>query len=142
MQNINIQEEELLKLIPHRTPMVMVDTLVKANEETATSTLLINKKNIFLSNGELAEAGIIEHIAQTAALRIGYICRLKGEPVRNGFIGSFKKFKLRRKAKTGELLKTDLKVVQTVGNITMISALVYANDEHIADCTMTVALAE
>lgn len=142
MQNTNIQGDKLLELIPHRNPMVMVDSLVEASEDAATSTLLIKDDNIFVADGELSEVGIIEHVAQTAALRIGYICQQEGLPVRNGFIGSFKKFKLLRKAKSGELLKTELKVMQSVGNITMISAKVLANDEHIADCTMTVALAE
>ncbi|MBO5862871.1 MAG: hydroxymyristoyl-ACP dehydratase [Paludibacteraceae bacterium] len=142
MQNINIQEDELLTLIPHRHPMVMVDSLVEASEDAATSTLLIKDENIFVADGKLSEVGIIEHIAQTAALRIGYICQQEGQPVRNGFIGSFKKFKLQRRAKSGELLKTDLKVMQSVGNITMISAKVHANNEHIADCIMTEALAE
>ena len=142
MQNINIQEDELLTLIPHRHPMVMVDSLVEASEDAATSTLLIKDENIFVADGKLSEVGIIEHIAQTAALRIGYICQQEGQPVRNGFIGSFKKFKLQRRAKSGELLKTDLKVMQSVGNITMISAKVHANNEHIADCIMTVELEE
>ncbi|MBQ1970167.1 MAG: hydroxymyristoyl-ACP dehydratase [Paludibacteraceae bacterium] len=142
MQNINIQGDELLTLIPHRHPMVMIDSLVEASEDAVTSTLLIKDENIFVADGELSEVGIIEHVAQTAALRIGYICQQEGQPVRNGFIGSFKKFKLQRRAKSGELLKTDLKVMQSVGNITMISAKVHANNEHIADCIMTVALAE
>ncbi len=60
------------QFLPHREPMVMVDGLLFYNEKKAISTLTILKENLFVENGYLAETGLIEHMAQTAALHVGY----------------------------------------------------------------------
>ena len=54
----------------------MVDGLVAHDEVSTTSRLELNEQNIFCKNGYFHETGLIENIAQTAALRAGYTAHM------------------------------------------------------------------
>ena len=58
---------ELSLLLPQKPPMVMVDALVEFTELSAVTRLVVRPDNIFVQNGRLAEPGLVENIAQTAA---------------------------------------------------------------------------
>ena len=76
-----ISGEGILNLIPQRPPIVMVDSFCGIEDNCSYSGLTVTDDNIFCQEGKLQEAGIIEHIAQSAAARIGYIYLQKNEPV-------------------------------------------------------------
>ncbi len=54
-----ISGEEILKLIPQRPPIVMVDTFCSLEDNSSYSGLTITSDNIFCRDGRLQEAGII-----------------------------------------------------------------------------------
>ncbi len=129
---------EILQLIPQRDPMVMVDTFFGIEDNTSASGLTVCPDNLFVENDKLQECGIIEHIAQSAAARIGYISSQKGEKTPLGFIGSVDKFALNRLPAVGETLRTTITVLQEVFNITLIQAEVRIDNETIATCNMKI----
>ena len=57
--------EQIIQLIPQRSPMVMVDTLWEYTPETAVVGLTITQENIFVQEGNLSASGLIEHMAQS-----------------------------------------------------------------------------
>lgn len=114
--------EEVLLLIPQRAPVVMIDTFYGIEENSSYSGLTVKAENIFCRDGYLQETGLIEHIAQSAAARIGYLYRMADQPVPLGFIGSVDKLKIYRLPEIGERLITEISIVQEVGNITLIAA--------------------
>ena len=71
---------QLLKLIPQRHPMVMIDKLFFSDAEKCITGLHINEENIFCNNGFFCEPGLIENMAQTAAVHAGYNTLPKGGP--------------------------------------------------------------
>ena len=89
-----IQGEGILNLIPQRPPIVMVDSFFGFEENRSYSGLTVTTDNLFCEAGRLQEPGIIEHIAQSAAARIGFIYTRQGEKVPLGFIGSVDKLKI------------------------------------------------
>ena len=134
-KEIICQGEELFRLIPQRPPMVMIDRFYGIEENTSWSGLTVTT-----DNGVLQETGIIEHIAQSAAARVGYIYMLRKEPVPLGFIGSVEKMKLFRLPSAGAELYTGITIVQEVFDITLITAEVKENDELLAECRMKIYL--
>lgn len=96
--------------------------------------------NLFCRDGVLQETGIIEHIAQSAAARVGYIYMLREEPVPLGFIGSVEKMKIFRLPSAGAELYTGITIVQEIFDITLITAEVKENDELLAECRMKIYL--
>ena len=123
-----ISGEGILNLIPQRPPIVMVDSFCGIEDDCSYSGLTVTDDNIFCQEGKLQEAGIIEHIAQSAAARIGYIYLQKNEPVPLGFIGSVDK------------LSTEITVIQEVFDITLVSACVSTTEGVIAECRMKIFL--
>ena len=137
-KEIICQGEELFRLIPQRPPMVMIDRFYGIEEDTSWSGLTVTTDNLFCRDGVLQETGIIEHIAQSAAARVGYIYMLRKEPVPLGFIGSVDKLKIYNLPEAGMKLFTEITVVQEVFDITLISAQVKAEEELIAECKMKI----
>ena len=97
----------------------MVDSFFGFEENRSYSGLTVTTDNLFCEAGRLQEPGIIEHIAQSAAARIGVIYTRQGEKVPLGFIGS-------------------VDIVQEVFDITLISAQVKTEEELIAECKMKI----
>lgn len=62
---------DIRRFLPHRKPMLMVDEIIRLNDEEITTTLKILDDNIFIENGALSEIGILENAAQTSSGIIG-----------------------------------------------------------------------
>ena len=133
-----IHGEGILGLIPQRPPIVMVDSFFGIEENCSYSGLTITSDNIFCEAGKLQEPGIIEHIAQSAAARIGFIYTRQGAQVPLGFIGSVDKLKIYNLPEVGMKLFTEITVVQEVFDITLVSAQVKAGEELIAECRIKI----
>lgn len=135
-----ISGEEILSLIPQRPPMVMIDRFYGMDEQGSYTGFTITANNLFCHDGRLDECGIIEHIAQSAAARVGYIYKTKGEPIPLGFIGSVNKMNLYTRPRAGEELHTTIKVEQEIFDITLISATVRVNERLIAEGQLKIFL--
>ena len=86
--------DDITKYIPQRHPIVMVHALVEADDSHAVTELAIEPDNIFVSNEFFAEPGLVENIAQTAAMHVGYQCSLKNIPIPIGYIAAVKDLKI------------------------------------------------
>ena len=58
---------DIQKYLPHRTPMLMVDVILKMDDETVETAFAIKEDNIFVQNTIFTEAGLIENSAQTCS---------------------------------------------------------------------------
>ena len=133
-----IHGEGILGLIPQRPPIVMVDSFFGIEENCSYSGLTVTPDNIFCEAGKLQEPGIIEHIAQSAAARIGFIYTRQGAQVPLGFIGSVDKLRIYDLPEVGMKLFTEITVAQEVFDITLIAAQVKADEKLIAECRMKI----
>ena len=66
MMNISI-----LKYLPHRPPMQMVDTITHINDTSIVTKFLIPEDCIFLEKEYFTESGLIENMAQTCSAIVG-----------------------------------------------------------------------
>lgn len=137
-----ISGREITDFIPQRAPIVMVDEFFGVDGDLSVSGLTVAEDNIFCEVGVLSDCGVIEHIAQSAALRVGYIYKSAGREVPLGFIGSVNKLKIYALPNIGETLRTEIRVEQEVMNITLISAVSRVADKMIAECKMKIYLQE
>jgi len=128
----------ILELIPQRPPMVMVDRLVMADGEGAESELEVRPDNLFLEEGSLSEAGLVENMAQTAAARSGWIGRTEGRTPDVGFIGSVQKLDVHFRPGTGDVLRTRIRIAHTVMNAVIAEATVRVGEEVAARCTLSI----
>lgn len=136
------EEVRITDLIPQRAPIVMVDEFLSYDGERSTTALTVREDNIFVDGGRMSECGLIEHVAQSAAARVGWECREKGVGVPLGFIGSVNRFTAERLPLVGERIVTTVEVVQQVFAITLIQAECRIGDETVAQGRMKIFIKE
>lgn len=130
----------ILELIPQRHPIVMVDKFLGIEDNVSRTEFIISEDNIFVDNGEFSECGLIEHIAQSAAARVGYIFKTKDMPIPIGYIGSVNDLKLIENPRVGDTILTTVEILQEVFNITLIKAHCVVNGKEVATCKMKIFL--
>jgi 3-hydroxyacyl-[acyl-carrier-protein] dehydratase len=129
---------DILQYIPQRKPIVMVNELLDANDDHIVTQLAIEPDNVFLTSGYLAEPGMVENIAQTAAVHVGYQCTLKKLPIPIGFIAAVKDLKIKALPKVNSTITTSVKVVNKVLDITVVHGKVEQEGELLCSCEMRI----
>lgn len=138
---MQIQEIDILELIPQRPPILMIDKLLSFDEMITTTKLQVREDNIFFENGKFFEAGIIENFAQTCAARMGYINKvINNDEVRLGFIGAIKNLKINFFPSLGDEIETKIEVKSEYFNITLVEAQSVCKGQVVAECEMKISL--
>ena len=132
--------DNILDLIPQRAPIVMVDEFLGIEENISRTRFTVREDNIFVDGNIMSECGLIEHIAQSAAARVGYIFKSNNQPIPIGYIGSVNNFELNELPQVGDTVSTTIEILQEVFNITLIKAVCHIGDREIASCKMKIFL--
>lgn len=132
--------DNILALIPQRAPIVMVDEFVGIEDSVSRTRFAVYNENLFVDDEILSECGLIEHIAQSAAARVGYIFTSNNKPIPLGYIGSVNDFKLVENPRVGQTIETTIEVIQEVFGITLIAAKCSVEGREIASCRMKIFL--
>lgn len=132
--------EQIKKYIPQREPMMMVDHLVSHEEKKTVSGFEILADNPLVDGTVLSEAGLLENMAQTAALSKGYEVSLKNEQAPLGFIGAVKNFKVRYLPKVGQFLRTQIRIKHEVLNASIVDAEISCGNKQVASCELKIFL--
>lgn len=133
---------DIREVLPQRPPMLMVDRISSFEMDDVFTRLAVREDCIFVEDGVLLTAGIVENMAQSSAARIGYINKfILHKPVEIGFIGAVRNLKVFRNPHSGEELVTEIVKIEEVFGITMVRATVSVGDEIVAEATLKTALA-
>lgn len=133
----------VLKLLPQQPPFVMVDKLIYFDQQETITSFTVDQNNIFVENEIFTSSGLIENIAQTCAVRMGYINQyIYKENVKLGFIGSIKNLEIFKYPKVGDVLTTSIKIIEEVFQMTLVLACVKIHDETIVTSEMKIALSD
>lgn len=131
-------KDDITKFIPQRNPIVMVHSLVEATDKQAVTELFIEPANVFISAGALQEPGLVENIAQTAAVYIGYQCTLKNVPIPIGYIAAIRDLKIFSVPAVNTTLRTTVNVTNKVLDLTVVEGKVEADGKLLCSCEMRV----
>jgi len=121
-------------LMPHKSPMVFIDTLEKVGERTALASTTIKADWLFVDkNGYLDEVAYLELIAQAAAALNGFEELSKNAGKFEGFLLGGRKLKVFKKARSGDRLEISLFKYAKYGEFGIVKAQVSANCELLAE---------
>ena len=127
-------------LLPQRPPFVFVDHLEHYEEAFTRTSFRIPEQGLFVENGRFATGGLVEHMAQSSAARVGYIARyVLHIPVTIGYIGSVRKLRIFRFPVPGELLETTVTFREKIFEIELTDVEVRCGDELIATASIKTA---
>jgi predicted hotdog family 3-hydroxylacyl-ACP dehydratase len=130
--------ENVIPLIPQKPPFVMVSKLLYVDETSTRSSFHVTSDNVFVKDNLFQEAGLLENIAQTAALRAGYLANEENEPVKTGYIGAVKDFEVFNLPKVDDELLTEVIMENQIFDVTIFSGKVWHNENLLAKCEMKV----
>lgn len=133
-----VTRNDIEKYIPQRSPMVMIHELHEADETHAVTTFTVEPENIFIDKNRMAEPGLIENIAQTAAAQVGYACFRQSKPVPIGYIAAIKDLVVHKLPGSGSQIRTVVEVVNMVMDITLIKGTVYQDNSVLCECEMRI----
>ena len=131
-------KNDITRYIPQRDPIIMVHNLMEASETHAITQLFIEDNNVFVSEGVFAEPGLIENIAQTAAVHVGFQCTKKGVPIPIGYIAAVKDLKVNSLPKQNSVITTSVKVINKVLDITVVQGKIEYEGNVLCSCEMRI----
>jgi len=140
-----VQGNDIFNLIPQRPPMVMVDKLFECNDQKAMTGLKILPDNIFVRKGQFSESGLIENIAQSAALMTGWLAinLQEGEQkIPLGVIGAVKDFQVYFLPEVNSEMITQIEVLYRIANATIVNGKVRVHDRLAAECELKIFTSE
>ena len=129
---------EITKYIPQREPIIMVHELVEADDDHAVTNLTIEPDNVFVSNEYFKEPGLVENIAQTAAMHVGYQCALKNIPIPIGYIAAVKDLKIFSLPRQNTRIATSVTVTNKVLDVTVVEGKVEQEGNLLCSCEMRI----
>lgn len=129
-----------MDILPQRPPFVMIDNLIRYDERIAATRLEVRESTMFVYDGELSAAGMIENMAQTCAARLGYYNLISGLPVKIGYIGAISGLHISRMPKVGEILETEICVEEEVFGVTLVNGKSRIADRTVMEARMKIVI--
>ena len=146
-----LKDRSFDKFLPHRGSMLMVKDLLGIDNESVSSGLLILENCIFVKNGVLTEAGLIENAAQTSTAIVGQSFftedDITGESNKLvGYISAIKKVEIFQLPKVGEYITTKASLVSRLDTASVcicnINCSTFIEGKLIVDCTFNFLIHE
>ncbi|MCL5884032.1 MAG: 3-hydroxyacyl-ACP dehydratase [Deltaproteobacteria bacterium] len=131
------------RLIPHRAPMRLVDTLVSINDGCAVAESVLPRSTMMADGeGKIDEVAFLELIAQSYAAFKGYMDRLDGKPPGEGFLVGVRDLEVTGRAYAGDRLLTSIRTVAAIGGFAVVEGTVTRGDETLAAGTLKLWLVD
>lgn len=130
-------------ILPQKPPFLFVDSLLSYEGDVTRTAFTVPQEGTLVENGHLTASGLLEHMAQSSAARVGYISKyILKIPIRIGFIGAIRSGRIYRLPSSGETIETTISFVCEIGDVTMVDAIVRSGDEVIAEANLKSATGE
>lgn len=142
---------DIKNFLPHRSPMLMVDNMLNVLSESVDTNFKIKKDCLFVANGKLSEAGLIENAAQTCSAIVGksYFeeddIEGKGNNV-IGFISAIKSVAIYKLPNVGQVINSKANLISRFDSdsysICTIKCTIENDKTLLAECVMNLLIQE
>lgn len=116
----------------------MVDYIINLSATSCTTSLTIKPDNLLIDGTYFSEAGILEHIAQSAAAWNSD--KDNNSKSQIGVIGSIRNCQIERLPHIGETLQTTITIAVEIANKQVVHAITQIGDQTIAQAYVNIAL--
>jgi predicted hotdog family 3-hydroxylacyl-ACP dehydratase len=124
---------DLKAVMAHKPPMLLVDDILEAGEDTAVTAFKIKGDNIFLKeSGLLARTALIEIMAQSLAAMNAYKAYKNGKAEEKGFLVMLKDIAFYGDAFAGEDLICRVEVSDVISQTYIARCAIYKEETALA----------
>jgi len=129
-------------LIPQRDPIIMIDKIIGHSDKKTSTSLTIKETNIFVEEDIFQSSGLIEHIAQSSAARMGMQTAEEENKPLLGYIASIRNMMINRLPKVGETILTEIIVTNQINNIIVVKGESKVENIVVSSCELKVFIEE
>jgi len=83
---MNSELQPIENYVPHRAPMLLLERLLAADDDSALAEVIVQQDGLFLQDAGMPSWVGMEYMAQTVAAWAGWRARQKGQAVKIGFL--------------------------------------------------------
>jgi len=121
------------EIIPQKSPMKVIDTLVSVSERRADVSVMIQKDMLFVGeDGIVDDAIYLEMMAQSIAALNGFKQLGISESAPEGFLLGAKNFEILKKSRVGDKLKISVHKYAKYGDFGVIKGKIFRDEEVLA----------
>ena len=137
---LDVDEIDAVELVPHRSTMLWLDTVVHVDSESVAALAHIAEDNFLLRDGGLPVWTGVEFMAQTIAAWSGYKARNTGRPVAIGFLLGTRRYEAHcQQFKLGETLRIEARMELIAENgLAMFDCRIIVNNQSVATAKLSV----
>lgn len=137
-----LNREQIMEIIPHRPPMLLVDEIIELSEEGAVGTLHLTGDEFFFQghfpgNPIMPAVIRLEALAQVGAVALLSIPEFKGK---TAVYTGIDKAKFRAMAVPGDTLRMEIKFVKRRGPMAVAEGKVFVGDKVAAEAEIKCAV--
>lgn len=96
LEGSEMELPDIRSLVPHTGAMVMLDRVISFDQESLCAEVRIHADSLFAGADGVGGWVGIEYMAQAIAAHAGYAARLRGEPVKIGFLLGSRRYECHR----------------------------------------------
>jgi len=133
---------DIKSVIPQREPIIMIDKILNHSDEKTSTSLTIKETNIFVEEDIFQSSGLIEHIAQSSAARMGIQTTKEGKKPLLGYIASIRNMMINRLPKVGETILTEIIITNQINNIIVVKGESKVENIVVSSCELKVFIEE
>ncbi len=138
-----LRQIDIRSLLPQKEPFVMVGTLVSFDMSRVVTETAVASDNLFVRNGRMSAAGLLENIAQTCAARIGYINKyILGKGIDIGYIGAIRDCVINGCPEVGETIRTSVEVEHEIFGMILAKAEIRCGERVLVSSEIKIAIAK
>jgi predicted hotdog family 3-hydroxylacyl-ACP dehydratase len=127
-----LRQIDVHELLPQQEPFVMIGRLTCLDEVRTITETTIARDNIFVDDGRFSASGLIENVAQTCAVRIGFVNKyLLNNGIQIGVIGAVRKLVINGLPAAGQTILTTVDIISEVFGMTLAKATVTCDGEEL-----------
>ncbi|WP_125702263.1 3-hydroxyacyl-ACP dehydratase FabZ [Lacticaseibacillus daqingensis] len=138
-----LEAEEIMTILPHRYPMLMVDrvlALTPGERVVAIKNVSMNEaifQGHFPGNPTFPGVFELEALAQAGAIALLTLPEFKGKTV---YLGGISKAKFRKMVRPGDTLRLEVALTKRLANAGSGDAKAYVGDDLACSATLTFAI--
>ena len=127
-------------LLPHSGPMVLLDRVIAADEESLCAEVRIRPDSLFCNAGGVGAWVGLEYMAQAIGAYAGYSAKLRGEPIKIGFLLGTRRYECRQPLfNVGSVLKVYAKrILQSENGLASFDCHIDDENGQLASAAVTV----
>lgn len=130
-------------ILPHKPPMLLIDSLVLVEDEQAVVTSRFDKNCILAgTSGEIDGVAYAELVAQAYAAFKGYQLAEAGEDIKEGYLVGIRKMKVLGKAFVGDSLTVKVTTVGLLQGFAVVDGIVAHESMTLAEVRLKLYVPE